>query len=222
MKITPWNFYLPDNVRFKLGSPDNTKTLDLFELENLLKPLNVKHAVVGCYGEPTIDNDLIDIIRILKKLKVNSILLLTNGYNLDEDMVKELKNAGVDEVEVSIKAYTDDIHIYYTGVSNKRVLENFKLLWDMGVKLRCETVLIPKLVEVDEIEKIAKFIASVNSSIPYRIDKYTRVPGTPWREATFAEVLEAVRVAKKYLTNVSYAKSEPPIYKVSTIYPKPS
>ncbi|MGP3668253.1 MAG: radical SAM protein [Candidatus Bathyarchaeota archaeon] len=220
MKITPWNFYLAEDVRLRLGSAEGVKTLELFELERLLKPLKVNYAVVGCVGEPTIDGEIVDIVRVLKRLKAGLILLLTNGYNLDEDMVGDLKNAGVDEVEVSIKAYTDDIHIEYTGVSNRRVLENFKLLWRMGVKLRCETVVIPRLVEVDEVEKIAKFVASVNPLIPYRVDRYTRAPGAPWRDATFAEVLDAMMVAKKYLKNVYYAEATPPTERVYTVYPK--
>ena len=110
----------------------------------------------------------------------------------------------MDGVKVSIKAYTDDIHRYYRGKSNKRVLKNFKRIYEEGIKLSTETVFIPGCVDVIEIRKIAEFISSVDENIPLRIDAYWPVSCDDWRAPTREEVLSAVKEARKYLNNVSF------------------
>jgi pyruvate-formate lyase-activating enzyme len=91
----------------------------------------------------------------------------------------------------------------------------------MGIRIRAESVLIPQLVDKDEIERIARFISSVDPSIPYRIDAYVPVLTAPWRRPQREEVLEAVKEARKYLENVSYISSDmEPEGIVLNIYPQ--
>ena len=181
--------------------------------------MEVERAVLGG-AEPTVDRELTDVIRLLRSRGVYTILL-TNGHVLNADMVKSLENAGLNEVCVSIKALTDSIHTYYTGVSNRRLLENFRYLSRCRARLRAESMLIPGLIDIDEIERIAKFIASLNPAIPYRIDAYLQVPGTPWPNAPPERVKEAVEVSRKYLENVSCLHCNVPITGgVRVVYPK--
>jgi pyruvate-formate lyase-activating enzyme len=133
--------------------------------------------------------------------------LLTNGYALNENRIDELRDAKLNEICLSIKALRDTLHIQYTGKSNQRVIKNFDLLDRSGIQIRAESVLIPQLIERDEIKSIACFIASVDSSIPYRIDGYVPVQGARWRQPSRKEMLKAVEEAKKHLENVSYIYS---------------
>lgn len=122
--------------------------------------------------EPTIDSMLPEISRVLHEEFGTYNILLTNGLVLP-------KLNDIDEVVVSIKAYSRKLHKEYTGKTNDEILENFRRYYESNVKLRAESILIPKYIDVDEIEKIAKFIASVDENIPYRIDAYIPIRGAP-------------------------------------------
>ncbi len=103
-------------------------------------------------GEPTLDKDfLLDLVKKLKtRVAVKQITLSTNGYLLNGNYVKELKGAGLDEVKLDIKAYTNSIHQWYTGMSNRPVLEAARYLWGSKLDFRVETVLMPGIVDVEE------------------------------------------------------------------------
>jgi pyruvate formate lyase activating enzyme len=115
----------------------------------------------------------------------------------------------IDAVSVSIKAYTDAIHIDYTGVSNVNVLKNFVKMYDLGIKMDASSVFIPEYIDYGEIEKIAKFIAEVDPEIPYHLIGYVPVPDAPWREPTRQEIEHAARIAKKYLSKVTFSRLTP-------------
>lgn len=207
MNYSPWDCHLPNDIQRQLQLVKNIKPLSLSEVKTIIEKLNVKKAVLGG-GEPSIDRELPHLIRMFNDLGVKTILL-TNGYILDEEFIRRLEDAGLDETCVSIKAYADRLHIFYTGKSNKQVLSNFSLLNNKSrITLRAESILIPKLIDQYEIEKIARFIASVNKSVPYRIDGYMPIPNTQWSRPSPQEVLVAVQMAKKHLENVSCIHSE--------------
>ncbi|RLG39216.1 MAG: radical SAM protein [Candidatus Alkanophagales archaeon] len=220
LKSTPWDCHIPKEDVRRLSSLDIEllRTLTLSELERIVVATSVKSAVLGG-GEPTVDPSLPRVIELFKDYGVHTVLL-TNGHALDEKLTTRLEAAGLNEVCVSIKAVTEEIHERYTGKSNRKVLRNFKFLRRSKMELRAETVLIPGLVERGEVEKIAAFIASIDKSIPLRIDGYTAIPHAEWRSATPSEVLDAVKSAKKHLKNVSCLHCEVPIKgNVVCVYP---
>jgi len=175
--------------------------LTINELMEILKKIKSKTVVFEGW-EPTLDPML---AKIADSIRCNGMrtVLLTNGYLYPP-------TSSFDEIKVSIKAFSRQVHVYYTGKSNKRVLENFKSIYENAPKkLSAETVLIPNLVDIDEIVRIAKFISSVNPAIHLRIDGYWPVvPNTPWRAPTREEVISAVIRARRYLENVQYLSSD--------------
>ncbi|HID17968.1 TPA: radical SAM protein [Candidatus Bathyarchaeota archaeon] len=219
LRLSPWDCHLPPSLYSKLQGRSASQTLSQAEAGFLIERLEVERAVLGG-GEPTVDMELPSILRLLSDRNIYTILL-TNGHNLDADMVQSLEAAGLNEVCVSIKAFTDNIHTYYTGASNQKLLENFKRLNKRRMRLRAESILIPGFIDVDEIECVARFIASLNPAIPYRIDAYIRVPGAPWPDASSESVRRAAEAARKYLENVSYLNADVPIVGgVKVIYPE--
>jgi pyruvate-formate lyase-activating enzyme len=137
-------------------------------------------------AEALCDPTLPEILLYLKQTKGSSVSLLTNGK-------KRAPLSMIDEIVFSIKAITPSLHRDYTGEDNASILQNFM---DMGgqksVRLYAETVFIPGYVNEPEVMKIAKFIASVDRHIPFRIDAYLPMPGLPWRAVQTSEI-EAVR-----------------------------
>ena len=176
------------------------RLLDLEEVIDNLRNLEIE-KVIFMGGEPTIDPELLKLAELIHDEFHTYNILLTNGFFLPL-----LEN--IDEVCLSIKAYTNAIHKDFTGNSNHKVLENFKRLYRSDVRLRSESILIPDYIGCDEIENIARFIASIDPGIPYRIDAYTPVPGTPWRPPTKEEVERAVNAAREYLRDVSCLKGD--------------
>lgn len=107
-----------------------------------------------------------------------------------------------DLVEFGIKAFTNKIHRDFTGMSNKKALKNFKKVYESGVKVVVESIFIPGYIDVEETERIAEFIASVDKDIFYVILAYFKAGDNPWRRPTHDEIDKAVSVAKKHLGGV--------------------
>ena len=152
-------------------------------------------------GDPIPSPDYSRLPEVLKEKIGCKVRLLTNGYILpDLD--------GVTHVSMSIKAVSDELHEKYTGKSNKKCLENFMLINKEGIELSASSVLIPGLIEEDEIERIAKFIASVDKEIPFRIIGYMKVEDLAYHEPNCQELNETSDKARKYLKNVIFSRSK--------------
>ena len=144
--------------------------------------------------EATVDPSLPDICRWLKERKCR-VVLHTNGVRLADV-------SHIDDVIVSLKAVTPALYQEYTSLSNQFVLGNFNYYYQAGVNLKAESVFIPGYIGLDEIERIASFIAGVDRKIPYRIDAYFESGDNPWRPPSAEELKEAVGVARRHLDNV--------------------
>ena len=192
-----YNYHIGDSIfnEAKKSPQVPERFLDLDEVMQILGKLDVSQ-VVFMGAEPTIDRQLPQLAEALHREFRSYNILLTNGFRLPS-------LEAIDEVVFSLKAHTDGLHRRYTGKSNKKALENFVSLYNSGIKLRAESVLIPEYIDYPEIENIAKFIAAVDKSVPYRIDAYIPIGANPWRRPTLQEMEKAVGTAQKYLLNVS-------------------
>ena len=220
-KATKWDWHLPLVDVSKLEKV-SLKLLKFEDFRNLMlkidKEYGLKQAVLGG-GEPSIDSELCDIVSFLSSRGIE-VTLETNAYALSKDLVLKLVKVGLSKAVVSIKAYNDEKHHFYTGVSVVPILKNFRSAYEAGVSLSAVSVFIPNLIEYDEIEDVAKFISSIDPNIAYTIIPYIPVPNAPWRQPSVNEVKKAVNVAKKYLTTVNIDKRVNRPILISTIYPE--
>ena len=182
-------------------------------------------------GEPTLDRDyLLSLVKGLKEKGFEKIVLMTNGYELgvDEDYVNELEEAGLTEAHVDLKAFSEDVHRWYTGKSNEPVLRAIEKLNASGIELLVQTIYMPGIVDDAEIEKIAMFFASLNKNIKYRINPF--VPIFAYEKVTKRPTLEemerAYEIASMYLPNAIISRScyreyptPPPQKTWITVYP---
>ncbi len=112
-----------------------------------------------------------------KKRKILRICWETNGL-MNKNMLKKVVELSLISggcIKFDLKAWNEDLHIALTGVSNKKILDNFTFV-SQFIKERPEvpllvasTLLVPGYVDEKEVENIAKFIASLNPEIPYRL-----------------------------------------------------
>ncbi len=180
-------------------------------VQDILISLDFK-GVIFMGMEPTIDPELPQLAKILKENFQANTILLTNGLKL-------LPLPHIDEIVISLKAYHDELHFDYTGISNQKILKHFGNIYSQGKNLRAESVFIPGYIDKEEIGAIARFIAGIDKTIPYRIDAYFPAGNNPWRRARPEEVEEAVKEARKYLLNVSSLKGDEKLkYSVTRIY----
>jgi len=120
-------------------------------------------------------------------------------------------------VKYDLKAWDERLHYALTGVSNSRTLENFARAaarFDERPSpppLVASTLLVPGYVDAEEVEHIARFIASLNPAIPYVLLAFAPqffcadLPTTSLRHAREAEAraraagLEHVRIGNRHL-----------------------
>lgn len=176
------------NLKNKEVETDPEKFLSISEIIAKIKDLAIERAVfIGT--EPSLDSGFPILAREMHRLFKCHNILFTNGIKLTD-------YSNIDEVILSIKAYSEDIYKKYTECSNAKMLNNFKVLAGGNIKLQAEVLLIPDAIDANEVEKVAKFIASVDDNIPLRIDGYFPIKGCSWRAATGEEVQEAAAKAK--------------------------
>jgi len=136
------------------------KFLDLYDVINILSKNDIREVFLGG-GEPTLDNSLPSLLKILrnKKIKIN---VLTNG----ELLTKEIVDLS-DRIAFSIKSMDDEIHKKIVHRSNKKSLENLKKLFND--KFTFETVYLKEL-GCKNIYEIAKFLDSIKNNLSLRVD----------------------------------------------------
>ena len=161
-------------------------------------------------GEPTLDRQyLVDLVSQLKDF-IGWIVLDTNGYLLDDAYLHELIEAGLTEVMFDLKAWDEKLHEWYTGYSNKRILENIRNAYGK-VKLVVNTIYIPGIVDEREIEKIAQFLSEIEykEEIDYRINRFRaelsheKIARNPYPE----EIERAYSIVATYMKNSVIGKS---------------
>ncbi len=147
-------------------------------------------------GEPMTIPQLDEIVRFAKEEKGATVKIAHSNASM-------LPPKGVDEVGVSLRAYSKHKHQQLTGAQNTKVLSNIFRMHDLGIKLKVSTILIPEMIDAREVEEMAKFVAYVGRDIPLHITGYIPVPGLPWRRPSRDEMADAVIAAKKHLPRVT-------------------
>jgi pyruvate-formate lyase-activating enzyme len=175
------------------------KRLDLNEVLRLLEPVRPRSVSI-LSGEARSSRAFNRLPAALKEAIGCEVRLITNGYILpDLD--------GVTHVAMSIKALDDGLHKRYTGKSNQQCLQHFKEIHTAGVGLSVSSVYIPGMIDREEIERIARFVASVDPDIPYRVIGYMKVDGIDLKEPSYQEVEQVASLAGRYLRNVTFSRS---------------
>jgi pyruvate formate lyase activating enzyme len=123
------------------------------------------------YTEPTIFFEYaFDTARIsrAKGLKNNFV---TNGYMTAEtlDMVAPY----LDGANVDLKSFSEEFYKRVCGARLKPVLESITWMHELGIWVEVTTLIIPTLNDAEgELRKIARFLLSVSSAIPWHVSAF--------------------------------------------------
>lgn len=143
----------------------------------------------------------------------------TNGA-MDPSLLSKMLDLSLSSggcIKFDLKAFDERLHTALCGVSNARTLENFKRISQWTMKrpdpplLIASTLLVPGYIEKEEVKSIARFIASLDKSIPYALlafhpdflmtdlRKTSRRQADECYEAAREEGLERVRIGNLHL-----------------------
>ena len=194
MRCEGWSYQL-------LRRPKPERFLSVSEIEQTLAQLQPQFVhFMG--GEPTTCPDLPELLRFCKQeLGVTTRLGHTNGTRLPLD--------DLDGANVSFKAFDDDLCLSYTGRPARPILDNFARAFDAGLELKGSIVFIPERIGIDQVERVAQFIAGLDPGIPFHLMGYIPVPGKPWRRPTESEMQQALAAARAHLHTVTFSHLTP-------------
>ncbi len=117
---------------------------------------------------------------------------------LEQAMRLSLETGGC--LKFDLKALDDHLHRALTGVTNKRTLENLARVASYIPQrpdpplLVVSTLLVPGYIDADEVGRMARFIADLNSDIPYSLLAFAPqffMPDLPCTSARHAQEAEA-------------------------------
>lgn len=97
------------------------------------------------------------------------VLLETNGYGLTPRNLDLLQSAGIDAFWLDIKAYDAEVHRRLTGAGNEWVLRCPEEVMERGFVLEVLSLYIPGWVETDQIGRIARLLARLDTKVPFTI-----------------------------------------------------
>lgn len=166
--------------------------------KTVIKCQNEPTCVQISGGEPTLRNDLPDIIRMGKEIGINHIELNTNGRRLstDNDFFEKIVSAGVDAIYLSFDGVSDDIYIKRA----KKQLFQFKHeLINKCEKYGIGVVLVPLVAKNYNLHHVGKIIEYAAARVPtirgvhFQPVFYSgRSPSDQNNRITILELLEAI------------------------------
>lgn len=88
----------------------------------------------------------------------------TSLYIYDEAIFRD-----VDLIMADLKLWDQEKHMEYTGVSNRRIIENFRRLDESGIAFIMRTPMIPGVTDIEAIEKFGKTLKHMirHERLPY-------------------------------------------------------
>ena len=205
------------NWQYRQMSPESGHLLSADELAAKAN----QHTFCVCYfgGDPA--SQMPHALATSKRLGQRGVRICweTNGTShpklLDAAVRYSLETGGC--IKFDLKAFDEHLHLALTGVSNRRTLENFaRTTRRFGERpdpplVIASTLLVPGYVDSQEVGRIAGFIASLDSRIPYALLAFapqfvmSDLPCTPAAQAEEAEAaartagLRNVRIANRHL-----------------------
>ena len=162
-------YCLPDG--YKIDKSDNRSFLNIEEIRRLAKALSElgvsKIRLTG--GEPTVRKDFFEIIKIIKENSgIKKTVMTTNGYRLDK-IADDIKNSGLDGVNISIDSLNADTFKKITGHDRlEEILKGIKNLQKLNFKnIKINAVLLKGVNDSEkDFDDWAEFLK--NNEIDFR------------------------------------------------------
>lgn len=160
--------------------PTKDKDTSIEEVVNRIASLptfNMVYDIMLCGAEPTVRKDLPELIQAVKKLG-KGVHILTNGVQLHKkEYVKQLKEAGVDSIEVGLN-HQD----YINKTVHKKQLKGLQNLKEYEIPLEYVSYTLGSIEQLEEVLNEVEELTGISSM--FRI----RTPSAIGKEHTSANV----------------------------------
>ena len=176
--------------------------IDPDKLIDIIKTVNDNIGIAFTYNEPFMWYEYIyDVCKKIKgRNKDISTVLVTNGYVNKEPLEKILPY--IDAMNIDLKGYTNKYYNNICGAKLEPVLETIDLA-SKYCHIEITTLMVRgKNDSIDEIENIAKFIASVDKNIPLHLSRYFPRYNLNNPPTDIESIIKARDIAKRYLNYV--------------------
>ncbi len=123
------------------------------------------------YVEPTIFYEMaFETARLAKKRELKNVFV-SNGF-MSEEVTRHLSTV-LDGINIDLKAFTDKFYHEVCKARLQPVLDNIKLMHELGVWVEVTTLIIPGWNDSQaELREIARFIKGVSNSIPWHVTAF--------------------------------------------------
>jgi GTP 3',8-cyclase len=145
-------------------------------------------------GEPTLRKDLVDIVRSISSIKgIKDVGLTSNGVTLGKNL-EELKNAGLNLLNISLDTLRPDRFEAMTRrKGHSRVLDTIYKAIELGYSPVKVNVVVMRGVNEDEISDFVEL--TKNSSINVRFIEYMPFDGNVWSSSKMVPYKEMMERA---------------------------
>ena len=149
-------------------------------------------SVCYTYVEPTIFYEFAHDCAVLAHKQKLKNVFVSNGF-MSPDVTRDVASV-LDGINIDIKAFTDNFYKKVCKARLQPVLDNVKLMHDLGVWVEVTTLIIPGLNDSEqELRDIAKFVKSVSPSMPWHVTAFHPTYKMMDREATPVSILRRAR-----------------------------
>lgn len=138
--------------------PDMETIRGMFK--TIVEYVNSPRCVQLSGGEPTVRDDLPEIVKMAKDMGIEHIEVNTNAVRISKDIeyLKKLRDAGVDDFYMQFDGTNDEIYMKTRGKPlfdvKKKAIENCKEVGGIGITL---VVTVSPDINLDSVGEIIKF-----------------------------------------------------------------
>ncbi|MFP4118152.1 MAG: AmmeMemoRadiSam system radical SAM enzyme [Candidatus Woesearchaeota archaeon] len=128
-------------------------------------------GIAYTYNEPGIFIEMVHDTALLAKERSLKNVMVTNGYMTVEAL--DSLSGLVDAMNVDLKSFNDSFYNKLCGARLQPVLDCIRKAHSMGIHLEITTLVIPDENDSEEeLGKIARFIASLDTGIPWHVSRF--------------------------------------------------
>lgn len=98
------------------------------DIDSFPKPLSILRLYKE--GEPLLNRNIVDFIRLAKKSNIKRVDTTTNGLLLNHKLSEGLVDAGIDQINISLNGLTSDHYLEFTQrrIDAEKLIEEIKYL----------------------------------------------------------------------------------------------
>lgn len=173
----------------KVYEPTLNQIRDLMVQARNERPMGSK-AIQITGGEPTIRDDLLEIVKMAKELGFSHVQVNTNGLKLadDPEYCKQLKKAEVNTIYMSFDGVTEKTNPWIKY--NKKAIENLR-------KANLKVVLVPVLIGEKNLHEAGKIVK-------FALDNMDIVRGVNFQPVSFCGRISKIKDEKREKQRVDY------------------